>query len=212
MSKLIGIIITCLIVLFIIFEIFKYCQIYKKSSQDGYQWSVVNFENSTEAAELFSKLDQNMRTFINCLQRKYKIGVDSEGGSVRATDVSDHAIAYRFVKKYNREMIEETDLRWTDDTSWTIAKGEKMYLCLRDKNNHKKLVDINTLVYVCLHEMAHVANPEWGHGKQFWKIFAFILSEAVSCGIYNPIDYVKYPVNYCGVVVNYQPLFDPTLH
>jgi len=208
MIKQIGILIACALVIIVLFNFFKSTMLYEKQSQDGRKWTVVNFENSSEAAELLARLDKRMREFVEWLRRKYKVDV---GEYVDNGGVSVNDVVSRFVKKYTPDMIEETDLRWTDDTSWTVAKGEKMYLCLRDKKQHLSLVDLNTLVYVCLHEMAHVANPEWGHGRQFWQMFAFILSEAVAAGIYMPVDYEKYPVQYCGLMINYQPLFDSSL-
>jgi predicted metal-dependent hydrolase len=86
-------------------------------------------------------------------------------------------------------------------TSYTINKGEKIVLCLRSKflNN---IHDINTIMYVVIHELAHVACPEYGHTPLFKKIFIFLLKESEKINIYKSIDYRKNPQDYCGMTIN----------
>lgn len=82
-------------------------------------------------------------------------------------------------------------------------------LCLRDNENPHNIVDIDTLMFVVLHEAAHVANyDEWGHETRFWRIFKYLLEEAVEVGIIRPIDYIRKPKNYCGFKIDHNPLFD----
>ena len=56
--------------------------------------------------------------------------------------------------------------------------------------------------------MAHVASNGYGHGDEFWNIFKQILVEATESNIYEPVDYTKAPVNYCGLVVSHNPYYD----
>ena len=58
-----------------------------------------------------------------------------------------------------------------------------------------KLIDENTLTFVALHEISHIATESIGHKKEFWENFKFILKNAVSLGIYEPKDYKKNPKN-----------------
>jgi hypothetical protein len=51
-------------------------------------------------------------------------------------------------------------------------------------------VDINTLMFVCLHEMSLLWPPSIGHGTELLN-FKFILEEAQSIGIYDPQNYKK---------------------
>jgi hypothetical protein len=68
------------------------------------------------------------------------------------------------------------------------------------------------LLYVMLHEAAHIANySTWGHDRRFWEVFRFVLKNAVEAGAYVPKDYSKAPEVYCGMDVNYSPLFDNRL-
>lgn len=72
-----------------------------------------------------------------------------------------------------------------DDKSYTINKN-KVYLCLRDQNN--SYYSMNMLMYVSIHELAHVICDEIGHTPKFHKIFAELLDKAVVLGIYDPTE------------------------
>jgi hypothetical protein len=87
-------------------------------------------------------------------------------------------------------------------TSYSVNKGEQLVFCLRSKTIADKMHDINLIMYVCLHELAHVGNPEYGHGEQFQKIFAFFTKEAIKLGIYEKIDFYDKSVEYCGMDIN----------
>ena len=69
----------------------------------------------------------------------------------------------------NRTKIYETSLT-SNYTSYSINKGEELSFCLRSKSTGK-LHDINLLMYVAVHELAHTACPETGHTPLFNKIF-----------------------------------------
>jgi hypothetical protein len=81
-----------------------------------------------------------------------------------------------------------------------VNKGEKIVLCLRQKNTNE-LVAKNVILYVTIHELAHLMTSEVGHTKTFWNNFKFILQEAVDIGIYNKTDYSKEPAKYCGIKI-----------
>ena len=86
-------------------------------------------------------------------------------------------------------------------TSFSVNKGEEMAFCLKSKKNGN-FHEINLLMYVAIHEMAHVACPEVGHGDLFKKIFQFLVLRAMEIGIYNKEDYGQHPVEYCGMMLS----------
>jgi hypothetical protein len=86
-------------------------------------------------------------------------------------------------------------------TSYTVNKGEKIYFCLRSKVLNE-IHDMNTLLYVVIHEMSHIACPEYGHTPLFYSIFRFLLRIGIDIGIYKDVDYRYNPANYCGMTIN----------
>jgi hypothetical protein len=107
----------------------------------------------------------------------------------------------RLVKGFKDVKIEETTEEPNDDnTSFTINKGELMSLCLRSDSPGRPFHDYNTLAFVVIHELAHIASLTEGHNIEFIINFKFLLREAVQMGYYSPVDYSKEPFLYCGKV------------
>ena len=71
-----------------------------------------------------------------------------------------------------------------------------------------KLIDINTLTFVALHELSHIMTSSIGHKQEFWSNFKFLLENAKEANIYQPIDYKKNPTNYCGMKITDNPYYD----
>jgi hypothetical protein len=116
----------------------------------------------------------------------------------------------RLVEGFNPKKISET-LPTSELTAFSENKGEKIAFCLNQtKNSDSKLIDINTLTFVALHELSHVATESVGHKQDFWQNFKWILENAKEAGIYLPMDYKKYPQEYCGMKINDNPYFDLT--
>ena len=114
----------------------------------------------------------------------------------------------RLVKNYNPQKIYET-LPTSEYTAYSENKGEKLAFCLDTKKNSKgKLIDDNTLTYVALHEVSHIATKSIGHQTEFWENFKFIITEAKEIGIYEPINYKKEPQQYCGMEISDNPYYD----
>jgi len=78
--------------------------------------------------------------------------------------------------------------------SYTINK-QKVYLCLKDEKG--EYYDMNMLIYVALHELAHVLCDEIGHTDKFKRIFEDLLIDAEKKDIYDSntpprMDYCNY--------------------
>ncbi len=85
--------------------------------------------------------------------------------------------------------IREAASSYTEDKSI-------IYLCLRDEKG--QFYPINTIMYVALHEIAHLINKEdFGHTTSFHKIFDKLLCKASDMGIYDPSK--PHTAWYCGV-------------
>ena len=99
-------------------------------------------------------------------------------------------------RTYIHETKDDTNL-----TSYSMNKGEEVSLCLKSKITGE-LHDLNLLMYVAIHEMAHIACPEIGHGPLFQKIFKKLLEESMNIGIYRYDDYNRHHLEYCGIEIN----------
>ena len=89
----------------------------------------------------------------------------------------------------------------SDYTSYSVNKGEEVVFCLRSKKTNK-LHGINLMMYVAIHEMAHIGCFEIGHTKLFKEIFAFYLKIAIELDIYKYDNYDENPVEYCGMILS----------
>ena len=113
----------------------------------------------------------------------------------------------RLVNGYNPKKIMET-LPTSEFTAYSENKGEKLAFCLNKEKNGTKLIDINTLTFVAIHELAHIMTISEGHKQEFWQNFKFLLENAKASGIYDPVDYKKKPKEYCGMKINDNPYYD----
>jgi hypothetical protein len=82
-----------------------------------------------------------------------------------------------------------------DKESCTINKST-IHLCTKDPQNGQEY-DKNTLMFVVLHELAHVLCEDIGHSEKFSAINTSLLNYAVQKGLYDPSKpFVK---NYCNL-------------
>lgn len=147
-----------------------------------------------ESANTLAEINKRITILINHLERKYN------------NDSSKNYFIKKLRENYNHTILSEAaiDNRYT---TYTIDK-EDMHICLRTRDKHEKLYDINLLMYVILHELAHLCNynvngyPIQGHGEEFKYIFKLLVSEAILIGIYEYQDYTKSPQEYCGIIIS----------
>jgi len=174
---------------FVYNNIYKYDNLVKvKSTVDFQEYWVRDKIDKTQAANVLANIKLNMIKLIEYL--KENINKFPENMSY----IKD------LVSRTKNIYIMETP---QDDkyTSYTINKGEKIVFCLRSKVL-EQIHDMNTLMYVVIHELGHVGCPEFGHTPLFKKIFKFLLEQSIQIDIYEPIDYRINPQPYCGMVIN----------
>jgi WLM domain len=165
-----------------------------RSSIDNREYRVKEkYGNSQEAANILAKLNAVNHAVINHMIKKY--AKTSLANKVKF-----------MADNYNGDVLQEHTPRTTTNTSYVLGKGEEIKMCLRDKETGK-FFDMNTLVFVDLHELSHLFDYDYGHEKQFWEGFKVILGEAVELGLYDPIDYSKHATKYCGMTITDNPYF-----
>lgn len=156
---------------------------YVKSKIDGRKYLVQKLSDKQAAADMLASLTAECLKLIQHLKDTYPTNED----------------VLQLVDNFNPENVSEGS-NDSGYTSYSINKGEKVILCIRQKDTNQ-IVDKNVLLYVTIHELAHLMTSEIGHTKMFWDNFKFILNEAVAIGIYKKTDYARQPVKYCGIKI-----------
>jgi predicted metal-dependent hydrolase len=153
-------------------------------TSDGQYHMVRDLPDKKAAAELMSEIKRRMTTLSKHMINK-------------GNDVLN--------ERFSNATIHETDLS-ESGTSYSINKGKELSICMRNKDT-KKIHNINLLMFVCIHEMAHLMSNSYGHNDEFDGNFKKLLQEAVKLGLYSNEDYSKNNVEYCGMTVDHNPLF-----
>jgi len=89
-------------------------------------------------------------------------------------------------------------------TSYSLNKGEKIAMCIRSKKTND-FIDENTIMFVAIHEMAHIMTKSIGHKPEFWKNMRVLLCIGNKLKLYTWSDYST-PAKYCGTDINSTPL------
>jgi hypothetical protein len=150
------------------------------------------------SANTLAKINSRVEILVNHLDKNYY------------NDPSKNYFIKKLKLNYNSYMISEAEVdpRYT---TYTVDKQD-MHICLRTRDKEENIYDINTLMYVILHELAHLCNytkdgyPVQGHGDSFKEIFKFLVEQGIKLKIYNYVDYSKFPINYCGLQIQSQIL------
>ncbi len=182
------------IIAFYIYYQSKYSSlVYVVSKVDSKKYLVRNEENKQDSADKLARLNIKIINFIDKLLKKYK-------------SKDNFNSILRIKNKYNSDNISES-IKHSKNTSYSVNKGEKIVLCIRQKENDI-FVDDNTMIFVILHELGHIMSKSIGHTEEFWDNFRFLLKEAEEMGIYKNVDYNKESQRYCGMDINDNPLND----
>ena len=160
------------------------------SDVDGKKYCVRERNRLEDAADRLAQVNRNMTLVVKHLHNKYP----------------EYENVKRLVKGYNPKKITET-LPTSEYTAYSQNKGEKIAFCLDTEKNDGNLIDLNTLTFVALHELSHVASKSIGHNDEFWNNFKFILHEADKIKVYKPVDYSKKPKKYCGMKITDNPYY-----
>lgn len=200
-----------------------------QSTIDGNEYNVVEiYEDRLLASNTIAELNQFTEQLIGKLKEEF-IDIDPEKIKKKSGEVvlnlpinykyptadlpyytRGRLFTKRLMHRYVDENIYENDPQKNNDTSYTINKGDQLVLCLREKKSGKyKVHDIHILKFVLLHELTHIFSTSLHHNDyEFWPNFKFLLKFAKDKNIYISKNYKQNPVDYCGLNVKYNPLYD----
>jgi hypothetical protein len=166
-----------------------------KSNVDGRTYKVRDMPDKQKAADLLASVRMKMEKLYMIVKEKFP-----NKAQVRQWITNFQPSPERF--------LEATPD--AEHTSYSVNKGEKIHLCLRQRQGQNEtLMEENVMVFVALHEMAHVVTPSLGHDPEFWNNFGWLLKQAEANGIYHYQDFKSRPVAYCGMHITDAPAYDP---
>jgi hypothetical protein len=181
------IIIILIISTFVFIKINRGDVVYIKSDIDKKSYLVRNVIDKQKVSNLLARINQNIDTIVQFLvdnkhkYNKYKKYIEQ--------------LEYRI----NGVIINESSAS-SSYTSYSVNKGEQLVFCVRSKTTNE-IHSLNLMMYVALHELSHIACPEYGHTKLFKKIFKFITQIGINIGIYEKIDFNNNSAEYCGIYI-----------
>ena len=164
---------------------------YVVSRYDQRKYLVRNLHDKSDAAELLSIIRGKLLELVTYLRNNHP---------------QDPRVV-RLHEKFNPDQISESSLN-SGYTSYSVNKGEKLVFCLRQRDEQENLLDLNTMIFVAIHELAHIMTESIGHTHEFWENMKFLLDIAMTnkLGIYQYEPYHKDPKSYCGTVISDTPL------
>lgn len=160
---------------------------------DGRHYQMQNLPNKEDAVRLMAGIHGNLVKLVESYKAEPAL-------------LADPPVA-RLVARFQSDVFVENDMQ-SADTSYSENKGQKIVVCLRDKTKPPTypLIDQNTIMFVMLHEMAHLMTETIGHTQEFWTNFRRILEDAVKVGVYTPVNYASRPTPYCGMTITDSPI------
>ena len=157
-----------------------------KSTIDNKYYLVAKLIDSNEAANKLALIKKN----INILLEHCK-------------NPNDKSIM-KLYNNYNSDILCEL-VDKSKYTAYSLNKGELIAICLRDKITNKLIDDMNSTMFIIIHELAHIMTYTEQHTQEFWDNMTRLLKYGNECGIYKLINYKKNPIYYCNQLLNDTP-------
>lgn len=209
----------CIIILYKYFDNGTHDVMYVKAS-NGKSYLVRNLPDKDKASENLSHMSERFTILVSYVEKsdKFKMwklyveknpnvynsfeDIKSESKKISCKKFEEDI--KRLISNYNPDVLSEN----TPDskfTSYSENKGQKIVFCLRQKSDNK-LVDLNTMIFVGLHELSHLMTKSIGHGQDFWDNFKILLRIGIRLGIYKCQNFEKESKEYCGTRITDSPL------
>jgi hypothetical protein len=182
-----------LIILLSIIIIYKYCNTYDVVYVECFndlnhkKYLVRNLPDKEEATKMLSLIESTLKKLVNRL--------------LNDESVKENTDMFGYIQRISEKMDDVEIQESTADskyTSYTVNKGELLVLCIRSKET-SEIHNFNDLLYVAIHEIAHIGCPEVGHTDLFFEINTFLIDKAIEYNIYKYTDYSLNNVEYCGM-------------
>lgn len=187
MKELTLFLLSIIIVGLLVHQLYKHKDLTKvTSSIDNRTYVVRKLPDKQKAADLLAKLNQKFTRLIKHVSTDNKKGVKQLKRKFNPNNLTENTPGGKY-------------------TAYSVNKGEQLALCLRNVKDNS-FIDVNTIMFVSIHELAHVMTDEVGHTPTFWDNMRYLLEQANDIGVYDIVNYSKYPVDYCGKEINTTPI------
>lgn len=185
--------IICILMIIIIIYYFNNNKdiAYTRSSLNKEFYLVRNLPDKKRAANLIARVVKDLKKLVIRCYKDLKKGLSS--------DKKMKLYIMRMYDRFDNINFRETS-GYSPYTSYTVNKGDEMVLCIRSKKTGI-IHNYNIIMYVAIHELAHVGCTEYGHTKLFFQINRYLLRKGIKIGIYKYVNYASNPKKYCGMNV-----------
>lgn len=190
MESYLFVILLFIIIIYFYFNKTNVVYVANKNSSNNKTYLVRNVPDKEAAVITLSKMEDNLKLLIKYLMSD--------------ASVKNNAEMYGYISTINDKIDSVEIQESTADsmhTSYSLNKGELLVFCIRSKETFK-IHDMNELMYVAIHEIAHIGCPEVGHTDLFFKINTYLIDKAIQYGIYNYVNYGLHNVTYCGMTLS----------
>ena len=189
-------IVLYLTIIILVLSLYKYFEktfselVKVKSTVDGREYYVQNLPDKQIACDNLAKLRAILLKVVNYM----------------ADHFPNDDRCHRLKKNFNPDRLIENSNKGKY-TSYSVNKGEKIMLCIRQRNDSNDLVDLNTVTFVAIHELAHLMTKSIGHTDEFWENMKFLLHNVINSdlGVYQYQPFHKDPIEYCGTKITDTP-------
>ena len=182
-------ILVCITIFYIYLES-KSLQVKYVLAKDNNEYLVRNLPDKQKAADNLAEIRARLTKLLEYVKTQddiEKVDLDRLAGNYKPNNITESSPGNKY-------------------TSYSINKGDKIVFCLRAKDSTNKLVDINTMMFVAIHEFAHLMTKSIGHTPEFWNNMKYLLKKGIEIDIYERQDFSKNPVKYCGTKITNSPL------
>lgn len=161
--------------------------------RENYTGDNTTNNNTIRAVEYLSELNKRVNILIDYMVSESLPNIVS---------------AHRLKSRWSQCNLRETSI-WDDSIAFTVNKGKEIRICIRDSSG-SEFEEINTSMFVILHEIAHVMSESYGHNDEFNDNFKYITHLASYLGLYKPENFEESPKTYCGFPIRSTPCSEGT--
>lgn len=167
----------------------------------------VNNDQSDQSKQLVMNALHELRMRVDALVAHLKTNRNESfmgQYNVKSSQV-DHLCSIWSKKHMQIEELNKNYVTKKNVFAYNVNKGESISICVKNKND--LVNNINELLFVLLHELAHIMTSDYSHNETFWNSFRYLIKETESIGLYQNINYQNSPTEFCDLHIRHNPTF-----